>query len=160
MKTRQYTLLSLLLLLTTIAFSQNATVRGVLLDGSSMPIPGVNVTFDGQGTQTDFDGFYALEVPANQDVTITFSHLSHKNVQVIVNLSPNEDYELNPQMKVDVEQISTVIIKGRENKRVEGITTISPEAIRKIPGANAGVENYNVTVSSTESIRRHRPLQP
>jgi len=141
LKTRQFTLLSLLLLFTTIVFGQNAAIRGVLLDESNMPIPGVNVTYDGQGTQSDFDGFYVLEVPADQDVTITFSHLSHKNVQVTVNLSPNEDYEFNPQLKVDVEQITTVIIKGRENKRVEGITTISPEVIRKIPGANAGVEN-------------------
>src|SRR5690606_17503783 len=30
---------------------------------------------------------------------------------------------------------------GRENRRVEGVTTISPELIRKMVGANPGVEN-------------------
>ncbi|MGB0789622.1 MAG: TonB-dependent receptor plug domain-containing protein, partial [Marinirhabdus sp.] len=41
----------------------------------------------------------------------------------------------------DVAQMAQIVISGRENKRVAGITTITPEAIRKIPGANAGVEN-------------------
>jgi hypothetical protein len=141
LKTRQFTLLSLLILCTTIAFGQNATVRGVILDESNEPIPGVNVTFNGQGTQADFDGFYKLEIPADRDVTITFSHLSHQNVVLTVNLSRYEDYELNPQMMVDVEQISTVIIKGRENKRVQGIVSISPDVIRKMAGAQPGVEN-------------------
>jgi hypothetical protein len=32
-------------------------------------------------------------------------------------------------------------VSAKERKRVEGITSISPEAVRKLPGANAGVEN-------------------
>ncbi|NND88745.1 MAG: TonB-dependent receptor, partial [Flavobacteriaceae bacterium] len=118
-----------------------ATVRGIILNEDDLPIDGVNITYGNQGVQSNFDGFYLLEIPADQDITLTYSHLSHKNLQVTVNLSPNEDYELNPVLKTDVEQIATVVISGRENKRVEGITSISPEAIRRIPGANAGVEN-------------------
>ena len=44
-------------------------------------------------------------------------------------------------MKVDIEQIGEVVISRKKENRIEGITTFSPEAIRKIPGANAGVEN-------------------
>ncbi len=56
-------------------------------------------------------------------------------------LRSNEDYELNPEMNSGAESIGEVIVEGRNRKRVEGITVISPEVIRKIPGANAGVEN-------------------
>ena len=49
--------------------------------------------------------------------------------------------EFNPVMDVSVEQIGVVELSAKRNKRVTGIVTISPEAIRKIPGANAGVEN-------------------
>lgn len=138
------TTLPLIFLLLFTCFSlvaQKATIRGVILDEGNIPVSGANITFDSQGNLSDFNGYYSLQIPSNQDVSITFSHVSHKNVTITVNLAPNEDYEFNPVMKTNVEQITEVIIKGRENKRVEGITTISPEAIRKIPGANAGVEN-------------------
>ncbi|MCH7785124.1 MAG: TonB-dependent receptor [Bacteroidetes bacterium] len=141
MKTSTLTSLFLFFVTTGTLLAQNATIKGVILDESNVPLSGVNVTYNVSGTLTDFNGYYLLEIPSNQDVTITFSHISNKNVQITVNLDPNEDYEFNPVMKTDVEQIATVIIKGRENKRVEGITSITPETIRKIPGANAGVEN-------------------
>ncbi|MCT8340134.1 carboxypeptidase-like regulatory domain-containing protein [Flavobacteriaceae bacterium TK19130] len=140
MKTTNYALLLLLFVSTTI-FAQKAVVKGVVLDENNTPIPSVNVTYGNEGTLTDFDGYYLIEIPANEDVVITFTHISHKKVQVPINLGRNDDYELNPVMKTNIEQITEVVINTRERKRVEGITTISPEAIRKIPGAQPGVEN-------------------
>ncbi|HIB48019.1 MAG TPA: TonB-dependent receptor [Flavobacteriaceae bacterium] len=124
-------------------FAQNATIKGVILDENNVPISAVNVSIaGGLGTQSNFDGYYLLEVPSGQEITITFSHVSHKNAVVTIPaLSPNEDFELNPVLKVDIEQIATVVVSANQRKRVQGLTTISPEAIRKIPGANAGVEN-------------------
>tara|TARA_R110002072_G_scaffold125944_2_gene262390 strand:+ start:65138 stop:67525 length:2388 start_codon:yes stop_codon:yes gene_type:complete len=115
----------------------------VILDENNVPISAVNVSIaGGLGTQSNFDGYYLLEVPSGQEITITFSHVSHKNAVVTIPaLSPNEDFELNPVLKVDIEQIATVVVSANQRKRVQGLTTISPEAIRKIPGANAGVEN-------------------
>tara|TARA_R100000935_G_C2834807_1_gene167434 strand:+ start:564 stop:2951 length:2388 start_codon:yes stop_codon:yes gene_type:complete len=115
----------------------------VILDENNVPISAVNVSIaGGLGTQSNFDGYYLLEVPSGQEITITFSHVSHKNAVVTIPaLSPNEDFELNPVLKVDIEQIATVVVSVNQRKRVQGLTTISPEAIRKIPGANAGVEN-------------------
>lgn len=141
MKTINLPLTLIFLLLTTFVFAQKATIKGIVLDEYSQPIGGTNVIHDNLGTITDLNGFYILEIPANRDVTISFSHVSHKRVQITVNLSSNEDYELNPVLSTSVEQIGEVVISGRENKRVEGVTTISPEVIRKMVGANAGVEN-------------------
>jgi hypothetical protein len=39
------------------------------------------------------------------------------------------------------EQMGEVIVTMNSKKQVQGITTIAPEVIRKIPGANAGIEN-------------------
>ncbi|MEP2935720.1 MAG: carboxypeptidase-like regulatory domain-containing protein [Gilvibacter sp.] len=146
MKTTRLPFLFLLFLVSTLSIAQNATVRGVILDEQNEPIAGVNITYDGQGTQSDFDGYYLLEVPANQEVTITYSHVSQKNVTIKVNLDNNEDYEFNPQMSTTVEQIPTIVITGRENKQVAGVTTISPSVIRRIPGAQPGVENLIKTL--------------
>ncbi|MDC7996180.1 TonB-dependent receptor [Altibacter sp. HG106] len=122
-------------------WAQDAIIRGVILDENNQPIPSVNVTYGEEGTLSDFDGYYSLAIPANTTATVTFSHVSHENVQLTLQLRPTENYEFNPVMKTDVAQISEVVIDAKKRKRVEGITTISPEAIRKIPGANAGVEN-------------------
>jgi len=142
LKTATLLLFFLLFITTGSLLAQNATIKGVVLDENNAPISGVSISYNDDGTQTNFDGYFFIEVPAEQEVVLIFSHLSFKSVQVTVpGLSPNSDFEMNPVMKIDVEQIGEVVISRKKRKRVEGITTISPEAIRKIPGANAGVEN-------------------
>jgi len=131
--------------------SQKATVRGVILDVFDEPIPSVNITFGNTGAISDLDGYYLIEITANQDIPITYSHIGHKNVQATLNLSNNEDYEFNPVMKTDIEQIATVVISGRENKRVEGITTLSPEAIRRMPSAISGVTSLLTSLPGINS---------
>ncbi len=146
MKQFTFPLFAFFVLITSLAFAQTATIRGVILDKNNDAIPSVNVSYQDGGTLADFDGFYLLEIPANQDVQIVFSHIGQQNVTITVNLDNNEDYEFNPQMDVSVEQISEVVITGRENKRVQGVSSISPAVIRRIPGANAGVENLLKTL--------------
>jgi len=139
LKTHIKLLLLFSILYSSALWAQKATVRGVILDVFDEPIPSVNITFGNTGAISDLDGYYLIEITANENVQITYSHIGHKNVQATLNLSNNEDYELNPVMKTDIEQIATVVISGRENKRVEGITTLSPEAIRRMPSAISGV---------------------
>ncbi|QNJ98898.1 TonB-dependent receptor plug domain-containing protein [Constantimarinum furrinae] len=148
MKTTSLPLLLLFLLLSTGLLAQNATVKGVILDESNLPVPSVNVTYDGGGTITNFDGYFILEIPANQDVILTFSHVGHSNIQQTFNMKPNQEYEFNPVMRISVEQIGTITITGRKRSRVDetGVLTIAPETIRTLPGANAGVENLIKTL--------------
>ncbi|MCG2418894.1 carboxypeptidase-like regulatory domain-containing protein [Aequorivita sp. F47161] len=127
-------------------FAQKAVIKGIILDENNVPVYGANVTYKDTGTISDFNGFYLLEIPSNEDVLITFSHLTHKKIEITVNLSPAEDYQLNPVMSTSVEQISEVVITGRENRRVEGVLTISPRLAQKMVGANAGVENLLATL--------------
>ncbi|MBP2832794.1 TonB-dependent receptor [Aquimarina sp. U1-2] len=122
------------------SFGQNATVKGIVLDEDNVPIQGANITFSNSGAQSDKNGVYELRIPAAQDVQIVISHIAFKSLQFTINLQENQEYELNPVLKTNVEQISTVIISGREKKVVEGITTLDPETIRTTPSANAGVE--------------------
>lgn len=141
LKTSNFLILFLLFFVTTVSFGQKAIIKGIILDELNQPLGGVNVLFDNTGTISDLHGFYSLQIPANQDVTVVYSHVGHQRAQIKVNLSPNQDFEFNPVLKVNVEQISEVVISGRENRKVEGVTSITPEVIRKMVGANPGVEN-------------------
>ncbi len=146
MKSNLSTFLFLFLLLPFFALSQTATIRGVILDDANSPIEGVNIKTDNTGAQTNENGFYLLKIPANQDIEIVFTHISHERVSATFNLKNGEEFEFNPVMKVEIEQIAPVVISGNQRKAVEGIVTITPELIRTIKGAQPGVENILKTL--------------
>lgn len=131
--------------------AQTARIKGVILDEFNSPIENVSIKVGETGTITNANGFYSLEVPANKDVTVVFSHVTFKSVTLKINLKPNEDFELHPVMNSKVTQISEVVVTGNNKKRIEGITTIDPVLIRKIPGANAGIENIVKTLPGVYS---------
>lgn len=141
LKTLQSSLFIFFLFITSFGFAQKATIKGIILDEFNEAVVGASISYNNSGTISDFNGVYNLEIPANENVRLTFSHLNFEKIEITVNLSSNEDFEFNPVLKTNIEQISEVIISGRENKRVEGVTSIAPEVIRKMVGANAGVEN-------------------
>ena len=117
MKTATLLLFFLFFITTGSLLSQNATIKGVVLDENKTPVSGVNISYNDTGTQTNFDGYFFIEVPAEQEIVLSFSHLSFKSVQVrIPGLSPNSDFEMNPVMKIDVEQIGEVVISRKKKK--------------------------------------------
>ncbi len=122
------------------SIAQNATIKGIVLNENNIPIQGANITYNNSGTQSDKNGVYQLSIPSNQEIQVSISHISLKNMQFTIKLEEGQVYELNPILKTDVEQISEVLISGREKKVVEGIITLDPETIRTTPSANAGVE--------------------
>ncbi len=136
----------LLLTLTFYGYSQTAIIRGVILDENNIPISNVNIKANTIGTETNANGFYILKIRSNQEVKIEFSHIAYKKIESVFNLKNGEEYEFNPVMNTSIEQIGTVIVLGKSQKEVQGIITIKPEVIRKIPGANAGVENLLLTL--------------
>lgn len=138
-------------LFSVVAFSQKARVKGVILDEFKNPIENVTVKADGKVTVTNENGFYIIEIPANQKVVIVFSHQSFKNSTVSVELKTNEDFELNPVLNSKIEQMGELVITSNSKKRIDGVTTIDPVIIRMIPGANAGIENIIKTLPGVYS---------
>ncbi len=144
-------LFTLLLFFVTITGSaQTATVTGVVLDESRNPVSEVNVSASGKTTITDRDGFYKIEIPANQKVDLIFTHVTLKKRTIPLELKSNEYFEFNPVMNNTAEELGEVTIVDNR-KRVRGIVNIEPEVIRKIPGANAGIENVIKTLPGVTS---------
>ncbi|QIH39674.1 TonB-dependent receptor [Flavobacterium sp. Sr18] len=121
--------------------AQTARIKGVILDKNNQPVENVNVSYSSGGTRTNENGFYNLKIPANKQVTLVFTHVSLKKITVIFSLDTNEQKEFNPVMSDQEEQMGEVIVTSNNRKQIQGITAIEPEMIRKIPGANAGIEN-------------------
>ncbi len=127
------------------AFAQTARIKGVILDENNQPVEDADISYKNTSAASNKNGFYILTVPANQKITIIFSHLSNKSASLDIELKPNEDFEFNPVLSKKIEMIGVVEIYDNR-KRIEGITNISPRDIKLIPGANAGVENLLKTL--------------
>ncbi len=145
LKTKLYTVFLLLFILNTTLFAQTSRIKGVILDENNQPVEKVNVVSGTAKTVTDASGFYNLSVPANKKITINFTHVGHTSIYLPIELKPNEDFEFNPVMTNKAQQMGEVVVVNNR-KRVQGIINIEPEIIRKIPGANSGIENILKTL--------------
>ena len=128
------------------SFAQNAEVMGVILDNSNNPIENINVISNLSGTTTNSNGFYSISVPSNQDVSIDFTHISYKKISLKFNLNEDEVFEFNPIMNGSIEQIATIVLNSRSRDNFSGVSNINPEVIRKIRGAQPGIENLLKTL--------------
>ena len=151
MKTKHILFCILLFSIGIVSNAQTARIKGIILDKNNKPVEGVSINYQDKGTITNENGFYLLSIPANQKITLVFTHVSLKRATLKVELKPNEDYEYNFQMSDSDELLGEVIITSGNRKRVEGITAIDPIVIRQIPGANAGVENILKTLPGVNS---------
>jgi len=127
-----------------IATAQNATIQGVVLNENNEPLSSVNVSIldTTTGTTTNENGYYQLRVPANTLLELKFSSISYKSVFIRnLILKRDEILELNPVLNMSAEQLGTVVINTTTDREFSGITVIDPSIIRKIPGAQPGVEN-------------------
>ena len=132
---------------------QTARVKGVVLNEFEDPVTSVVVEVKGQNINavTDHTGFYQLEIPSNKEVILIFSHVSYKNIELKLKLKPNQDYELNPVIKVNEVQLNGAVVIGTSKEVIEGVTVIEPQILRNISGANAGVENIIKTLPGVYS---------
>ena len=134
----------------TLAQNQTAKVAGIILDENNLPVENVNVSYQTKTSTTSADGFYELTVPANQRIVLVFTHISLKSITATIQLKPGENFEFNVVMNDKAEQLNDVVITN-DRKRVQGITTIQPEVIRRNPSANAGIESVLKTFAGVNS---------
>lgn len=130
------------------AVSQNITVKGSIKDASGETLPGVNVLQVGttNGTISDFDGNYSIQVPSNAKLEFSFVGYTPQ----IINVGGKR--AINVTMKEDTKILDEVVVVGygtMKKSDVSGsVASVDREAMmRKAPvnvaqglqGAAAGV---------------------
>nr|WP_295921046.1 TonB-dependent receptor [uncultured Dyadobacter sp.] len=171
-KIRDLFLLSLLCLgITQSLLAQNATVKGKVTDEKGEMIPGVSVTVQGtqQGTLTDAEGAYVIQVSGN--ATLVFSFLGYLKEEVAVANRSTVDVSL----KTDTKALEEVVVVGygtqRKVETTGSIASVKAADLVQTPVANiaqglqarvAGVQinqnsgspggNISVRIRGTNSI--------
>ena len=116
---RRLIFLGLFILLIPFALNaQNIRVSGTVVDEGNEPLPGVNVVQEGttNGTITDIDGNYSLEVPS--DAKISFSFIG------FMNHTENVDgrTSISVAMKPDNQEIEEVVVVGYGTQKKSDLT--------------------------------------
>ena len=85
------------------------TVTGQVTSGDGSVLPGVNVVVSGtsNGTVTDSDGQYRIEVPGG-DVSLVFTFIGYATQQIQV----GDRSDINVQMVEDAQQLAEVVVTG------------------------------------------------
>ena len=108
-----------LLLTSTLAWAQDITVTGTVVDQMKEPLIGVTVMIDGQqnsGTVTDFDGNYSIKAP--KGATLKFSYIGYQDQKIAVGGRTTIDV----QMKEDSELLQEVVVVGFGTQKKETLT--------------------------------------
>jgi TonB-dependent starch-binding outer membrane protein SusC len=129
-------LLSLFLLL-SISVQAQVVVSGTVIDDTGETLPGVNVQVKGtnQGTITDVDGQYSIEVPSEGDVLV-FSFIGFETMEIKVGNQTIIDVNLASGM----EALTEVVVVGygvqRKSDITGAISRVDEEDLRDVPVAN------------------------
>lgn len=119
---------------------QALTVTGKVTDETGTGMPGVNVIVKGtsNGTTTDAEGVYRIELNADQaSGVLVFSFIGYAAQEQPI----NNRSTINVSMAADVSELSEVVVVGygvQEKRDVtSAISTVKGEAIASIPTPNA-----------------------
>ncbi|MEX0289136.1 MAG: SusC/RagA family TonB-linked outer membrane protein [Flavobacteriaceae bacterium] len=164
-KKLHYFLMIVSLLCLQLAVAQSTTVSGTVADDSGTPLPGVNVVEKGtsNGTSTDFDGNYTINVSSG--ATLVFSSLGYSTREIPV----GGQSTINVTLTEDASQLDEVVVTAlgirKETKALgysltevggEELSTIkTPNAINSLQGKIAGV---NITQNATGAAGSSRVI--
>lgn len=119
---------------------QALTITGKVTDETGSGMPGVNVIVKGtsNGTTTNSEGSYALNLTADQaSGTLVFSFIGYTTQEQLI----NNRSTINVAMIADVQQLSEVVVVGygvQERRDVTAsISSVDKEALQKIPTPNS-----------------------
>jgi len=146
-------LLIFFLFASTSVFAQRITVTGTVSDESGNPLPGATVQVKGttQGSLTDVNGRYSLEVPGpNSIVVISFVGYASQEVQVL------DQTTINVSLKEEVLGLEEVVVVGYSTQKKANLTGAVDQVTSEVfenrsmtnlsQGLKGVIPNLNITL--------------
>lgn len=144
------------------ALSQNITVKGVVKDGAGESVIGASVLQKGttNGTITDFEGGFTLNLPSNSVIVVSFVGYKTQEISVAGKT------DLTVTLTEDTQLLGNVVVVGYGTQKKEDLTsaiaTLSPKEVLKSPGgitdalqgstAGVNVSGEKIRIRGTGSI--------
>ncbi|QCK15382.1 SusC/RagA family TonB-linked outer membrane protein [Mangrovivirga cuniculi] len=113
---------------------QGKVITGTVTDQDNAPIPGANVIIRGtaQGTVTDVDGNYSINMPPGYTILV-FSFVGFMNEEVRVTTETTIDVTLYP----DIQSLTELVITGYTSEKLDRLSgsvgTVESKQMEDIP---------------------------
>ena len=142
--------------ISSFAFGQ-AQVSGTVTTQQNEPLPGVNVLVKGttQGTTTDANGRFALEIADRSTAVLTFSFIGYANQEIAV----GNRTIIDVQLQEDVQSLQEVVVVGygtvKKSDLTGSVSSIKADAFKDMPltsvdqALQARAPGVNVTQTSS-----------
>ena len=157
-------LVLLLVLVAQISFAQDRVVSGVVSDNAGLPLPGVSVLVKGTktGTQTDFDGKFAIKASSTE--VLIFSYVGMITQEVKASSSTVKVKLQSSAIELGEVVVGAVGIKKKSGAITSSYSTLSnkelksasnPDIVRSLVGKVSGLTVNGTTngVNGSNSIR-------
>lgn len=136
MKALQIIQLSFIMLISCLTFGQEKTITGIVSDANG-PLPGANVVVKGtqRGTQTKFDGSYAIKASVGE--VLVYSFMGMHDVSKVVGSSN----VINTILQDDSKQLGEVVVTAmgihkRKNSVVSSSSVVKGKKIKQAAQPN------------------------
>ncbi len=121
----------LLCLMPLWVYAQNITVKGIVKDNLGEPVIGASILQKGttNGTVTDLNGEFAITIPSNSTITVSYIGYKTENIPVA------GKKQLNIILKEDSEVLSEVVVVGygqmKRSDLTGSVVSVNDAAIKK-----------------------------
>lgn len=111
-------------------------VTGTILDESGAPLPGANILVKGtnNGTQTDFDGYFSLDVKSGHELVVSYLGFHNESIPIYSSV-------MNVRLEEDAAALEEVVVSGYGTQRKNAFTgaVSSVDINRTLSGKSAGI---------------------
>ncbi len=137
-------LYTLLLILNLSLYAQEkALLTGTVRDSIGNPVELASVALQGtrDGTMTNLEGAFVLEVPASRSYTVVISCVGYRTKQFAVRLGPGESRKQDIELSRDVRALREVSVSARQ-ERASTFQRIDVEDLNYMPTATGKNDRY------------------
>jgi len=136
------------------AFSQDATVKGIIYNGTTKEtIPGVSVlTSEKTGMISEIDGSYVVKVHSGKAVKLVFKLLGYGNVSKLFEIKPGETKVFDILMYEQSTAIEGVVVSAGKFEQKLSDVTISMDVIKPSQIQNTNTNNIMTSLNKISGI--------
>ncbi len=140
---KKLSLVVFLLFINLYSFAQKAKIKGIVTGDKKKPLEFVTIGVKGttNGTQTDINGAYTIDVPAGIAVGVVYNFIGYQSKEITVTLNEGQEYQADIKLEKSSTTLDEVIKKGdRRDEAGNVILDVSKTALIPTTGFGSGVE--------------------
>lgn len=145
-------------------YAQSFTVRGSVISGEdNEPLLGLGILQEGtmNGTSTDLDGNYFIEIKNADEATLVFSYMGYVTQRFKVNANTKKlDVTMQPEA-LQVDEVVVVAYGVRKKGTIAGsVSTVKAEKIESVPAVGFDQALQGLTSGMTVISNSGEPSKP